>query len=254
MLHDAVVLAGGRDDLLRLRRRCASRASRRRRPCRPGRPRSSAACASGSAWRWRSRRCPCPRASAGRRCTRSPSSCPWTRGPSTWRRCGTRRRRTAPRPRRSACSEKALTWLDATAAQADDAHPDRLVGALHASNRRPACHHGGTHQEMSSVHAFVPGGYSAQAAESRPRARGAFRPLPVWVSGQVHSATALAEIDKSDTAFRKPTKLGRARPDASRAPLPPQRAQNARRGPPLPHQRAQKRPGTPSLQRRRGPS
>ena len=59
LLHHAIVLARRRHNLLGLQTYCASTAFRRRRPCRPGRPRWSAACASDWAWRSRSRRWIC---------------------------------------------------------------------------------------------------------------------------------------------------------------------------------------------------
>ena len=87
-----------------LRRCCASTASRRRRPCRPGRPRSSAACASGWAWRSRWRRWTCPRAACGSRCRWPASSALSLEGLQLRPRCALRRHRTARRSRRSAAS------------------------------------------------------------------------------------------------------------------------------------------------------
>ena len=59
VLHDPVVLAAPRPRSAAPRRYRASRASRHRRPCPPGSPRWSAACACDWAWRWKSRRSIC---------------------------------------------------------------------------------------------------------------------------------------------------------------------------------------------------
>ena len=79
-----------------IRRRCASTASRRTRPCPPGTPRSSAACANGSAWPAIRRRWTCLRAACGSRHRWPASSALSTRGSPAWRRCGPHRRRIRP--------------------------------------------------------------------------------------------------------------------------------------------------------------
>ena len=77
-LHHALVLARGRDHLAALRKCCGRRASPRRRPCRPGRPRWWPARASDWAAEAKRRRYPWTRTAPAYR------RIPWARSPSAF--------------------------------------------------------------------------------------------------------------------------------------------------------------------------
>ena len=134
-----------------LRRCCASTASRRRRPCRPGTPRWSGACASGSAWRSRLRRSILSssslRVDVGGRLVLA-FLVEHLELRRDVRLVDVTERDDLDVGHRGPRADVA----GPAAAAADDRYPDRVVRARKAADSRTSGQHCRAHQEVSSVH------------------------------------------------------------------------------------------------------
>ena len=181
-------------------------ASRRRRPCPPGTPRSSAARASGSAWRSRSRRWTCPRAASGCR-RRSPASWP-LRLQGLQLRADVRLVDVAERRQSRRSARPARRSRGCRHGRRNRPRPpDGLVRARQSTNGRAAGQHRRTHQEMSSIHGFTflgkgPAPFRMSRADSATKPRKA-------VSFQLSGGAPAGGLDGVDNA-REIGRLGDA--------------------------------------------
>ena len=145
-------LLRGRHNLAALRTCRASRASPRRRPCPPGRPRWSAGCGGGWEWRSRRRRWFCLPAACEDRCRRPGASC----RPSPCRRCSAFST-VSSMSQMAAISTFGMAPIAgdvhlALAVNADASDPHGVVGAGRQGGTSGGAGGQRTHQKVPSLH------------------------------------------------------------------------------------------------------